>query len=112
MKLVIFDMDQTLVDFISVHNQATHELFCRWFNVDAWLTEIDFAGKALLDNFFELALLKGLPEDQFANQGQQAIEEYEQIFSNMIPSDAKNHILPGVMELLERLSSSDVPLAL
>lgn len=38
MKLVIFDLDQTLVDFISIHDEVTQKLFRRYFSVDARLT--------------------------------------------------------------------------
>jgi phosphoserine phosphatase len=55
LKLIIFDLDQTLVDSISVHDKATNELFKRRFGVDARLREIDFAGKSLKENSFELA---------------------------------------------------------
>jgi hypothetical protein len=32
MKLVIFDLDQTLVNFLSVHEKVTRRLFKRFFN--------------------------------------------------------------------------------
>ena len=51
MKLIIFDLDQTLVDFLSVHDEVTRRLFKTLFNVDVRLSEIDFAGKSLNDNF-------------------------------------------------------------
>jgi hypothetical protein len=51
MKLIIFDLDQTLVDFITVHDEVTRRLFSEYFNINARLTEIDFAGKSLKDNF-------------------------------------------------------------
>jgi beta-phosphoglucomutase-like phosphatase (HAD superfamily) len=61
MKLVIFDLDQTLVDFLSVHNEVTRRLFKRFFNVAIRLTEIDFTGKSLTENFSELVRLKNIP---------------------------------------------------
>ena len=80
MKLVIFDLDQTLVDFISVHDEATRELFQRFFGLEARLTEIDFAGKSLIDIFLELARLKGVPEGRVGEIGPELLEEYERIF--------------------------------
>ncbi len=38
MKLVIFDLDQTLVDFISMHDEVTQKLFRKFFDVDARFT--------------------------------------------------------------------------
>jgi len=106
-KLVIFDLDQTLVDFISVHDEATQELFQKFFGVDARLTEIDFAGRSLTDSFLELARLKGIPEDGISRISRELLENYERIFGERLPQDASKHILPGVRRLLEELSKTD-----
>lgn len=107
MKLVIFDLDQTLVDFISVHDEATRELFQRFFGVEARLTEIDFAGKSLIDIFLELARLKGVPEGRVGEIGPELLEEYERIFGLKLPRDSSKNVLPGVRQLLEALSKTD-----
>lgn len=107
MKLIIFDLDQTLVDFLSVHEEATRRLFKEFFDVDARLTEIDFAGKSLIENFSELARLKGIPEDIFRRKTSQLLESYETTFAENLPRDATKCILPGVGELLGELSKTD-----
>ena len=112
MKLIIFDLDQTLVDFISVHDEVTQELFKQLFNIDAKLTEIDFAGKSLNDNFHELARLKKIPEDIFREKSQQLLASYETTFSKSLPADAAKYILPGARELLSELSKTDHIIAL
>jgi phosphoglycolate phosphatase-like HAD superfamily hydrolase len=58
MKLVIFDRDQTLVDVLHVHNKALAKVFQEFFQVNAKLNDIDFAGKSLIQIFQELAALK------------------------------------------------------
>jgi phosphoglycolate phosphatase len=107
MKLVIFDLDQTLVDFIEAHDKATQRLFSDFFGVKAKLTEIDFAGKSLDDNFLELARLKGISEDVFRKNRQKSLENYETTFSNSLPADAEKYILPGARELLSELLNTD-----
>ncbi|MBI4187001.1 MAG: HAD family hydrolase [Chloroflexi bacterium] len=112
MKLIIFDLDQTLVDFISVHDEATQELFKSFFSVDARLTDIDFAGRSLSDNFRELGKLKNVPDATFNEKSSRLFEAYEDAFDRKIPADASRHILLGARELLERLSRTDNIIAL
>lgn len=112
MKLIIFDLDQTLVDLIAIHDQATRELFRKYFGVEARLTEIDFAGKSLIDNFTELAKLKGVDEGKIHSKQQELLSSYEQIFDSLVPDDAENFILPGVKNLLDELSRNDNLIAL
>jgi phosphoglycolate phosphatase len=103
MKLIIFDLDQTLVDLISVHDAAVRELFNTYFGVNASLREIDFAGKSLTENFVELARLKGIAESEFARKSKLILKHYEKIFQAKTPPTASNYILPGVVPLLEKL---------
>ena len=107
MKLIIFDMDQTLVDFMSFHDEAVNRLFQRFFGIQARLTEIDFAGRSLSENFVELARLRNIPEGRLTENAKQLIEAYERIFAEIIPEDASRYILPGVTRLLEELSRTD-----
>jgi phosphoglycolate phosphatase len=112
MKLIIFDLDQTLVDFLSVHDEVTRRLFKRFFHVDARLTEIDFTGKSLIENFRELARLKDIPEDIFGKKSNQLLESYETTFGESVPRDAAKYVLPGAKELLTELSKTDHIVAL
>lgn len=107
MKLVVFDLDQTLVDFIEVHDRAAQVLFQSFFGVDARFTEIDFAGKSLIENFTELAVRNGIAEDKIKSRAQELLESYEEIFGEILPEDADKHVLPGVRRLLDELSKTD-----
>jgi phosphoglycolate phosphatase len=106
MKLIIFDLDQTLVDFLPAHEEATRRLFKEFFHVDARLTEVDFAGKSLTENFNELARLKDIPEDMFRKRTPRLLESYETAFAKSLPRDAAKYILPGVGQLLGELSKT------
>ncbi len=85
MKLITFDLDQTLVDFLSVHDEVTRRLFKKFFNVDARLTEIDFTGKSLTENFSELARLKDIPGDILQKKSNQLLESYEPTLGESLP---------------------------
>jgi len=103
MKLIIFDLDQTLVDFIAVHNEVTHHLFREFFKVETRLSDIDFAGKSLTDIFGELARLKNVPEEAFEKNRRKLLEGYGLAFAASLPPDAKKYVLPGAKELLDKL---------
>jgi phosphoglycolate phosphatase len=107
MKLIIFDLDQTLVDFIAIHDEAVGRLFKTMFGVEARLTEIDFAGRSLTDNLVELGKLKGISAELLKEESGELVERYEQIFAESIPQDVSHYILPGARELLDELSKTD-----
>lgn len=107
MKLIIFDLDQTLVDLISVHDATVQALFKSYFGVDASLREIDFAGRSLTENLDELARLKCIAHDEFEEKSKSLLESYEKIFKAKTPPTASKYILPGVKPLLEELSKTD-----
>ncbi len=112
-KLVVFDLDQTLVDFIATHDETTHRLFKNFFGVDAWLTEIDFGGRSLRDSFARLGALKGVPEAEVRRQGDAMLACYDAIFPHLLPrEDAAKCVLPGVIDLLESLFHTGDILAL
>jgi len=109
---VIFDLDQTLVDFTWLHDETTHELFREFFGVDARLTEIDFAGRSLTDNIIELAALKGIPRESTMLKVNGILEAYDELFRSRLPRDASPYVLPGARRLLDHLSQTDNVLAL
>ena len=106
MKLIIFDMDQTLIEFIEVHDEAARKLFKTLFNVDARLTEIDYAGKSLFESFHQLAKLKNISENEFKAHKEDLLQSYEDAFTSNIPEDASKYILPGVENLLVELKKT------
>ncbi|MDO8567260.1 MAG: HAD family hydrolase [Dehalococcoidales bacterium] len=105
MKLVIFDLDQTVVDFIPLHDETMERFFLKKFGVKARLSDTDFAGKGLDNNLIELARLKGLPEEKV--KGEDVIREYERLFAGAVPKDGSKFILPGVKDLLYALTRTD-----
>jgi phosphoglycolate phosphatase len=107
MKLIIFDLDQTLVDFILIHDKTTNILFKEFFGINTRLTEIDFSGRSLSDNFHELARLKNVPEEVFQKNSNRLLQSYETTFGKSLPRDAKKYILPGAQELLIQLSETE-----
>jgi phosphoglycolate phosphatase len=106
MKLVIFDMDQTLVEVIDIHDEATRRVFKTFFNVEARLTEIDYAGRSLTESFRVLAGSRGIAESEVCERLPQMLEAYDRAFSASLPADASGFVLPGVARLLDRLTGA------
>ncbi len=106
MKLVIFDLDQTLVDFLPLHEETVHRLFLEKFNIDVQLTGIDFSGRSLSDNIVELAAANGIAREATTARMEDLLGSYERIFSSLMPSDPQKYILPGVPELLQGLTEA------
>ncbi len=104
MKLIIFDLDQTLIDLIEVHDEAVLRMFKETFGVEARITEIDYAGRSLMDSFNVLAGMKGVPQNVIEAKKPHLMQTYERIFAEIVPEDASRHVLPGVRPLLEGLS--------
>lgn len=103
MKLVIFDIDETLVSLLDVHRKAFSKTMKDVFDVDASLDEIDFPGHTIQQNLEELAELKKVDKTEIKSKIKQANKEYDKNFISFIPKDARSSILPGVQELLKYL---------
>jgi phosphoglycolate phosphatase len=112
MKLIIFDMDQTLVEVIDVHDEATRRVFKKFFNIEARLTEIDYAGRSLDDSFRTLANIKGIPGSEVREKLADMLRAYDAAFAASLPVDATGAILPGVRPLLDALAATGHLLAL
>ena len=107
MKLIIFDLDQTLVDLLSIHNKATCRTFRDAFGVTARLTDVDFAGRSLIENFKEVARYKNIPVGRILAKNRELLKSYELNFINSLPENAYRYVLPGAKRLLQALSKTE-----
>jgi len=103
MKLVIFDLDQTLVNVFSAHDKAFHKTMEEIFGIKACYKDIDYVGKRVPDLIREYALKEGVTPQVAAMNIDEAERVYELNFA-MAVRDVKKHVLPGVKKLLEALS--------
>jgi beta-phosphoglucomutase len=102
MKLVIFDLDQTLINLFPVHDRAFHKTMEEIFGIRACYKNIDYAGKRVPDLIAEYARREGVtPQVVKMN-----IEEAERVYDLNFLSEVKNvkrSVLPGAIRLLEAL---------
>lgn len=112
MKLIIFDLDQTIIDLFPIHNETTTQVFEQIFNKKARMDEIEFVGKTLEACIEELAELKKIPKQETKKNIIKAIKLYEKIFIRNIPSKIKSNILLGASNLIKKLYKKDNIIAL
>ena len=104
MKLIIFDLDQTIIELFKFHNKTTTTTFKKIFGVKARLDEIDFVGNTIKKNLDTLAKLKGIKKSERNKEIPKAVKNYEKIFISIIPKNIKRFLLPGVHKLIKKLS--------
>lgn len=103
MKLVIFDLDQTLVDLFAVHDKAYHRTMKDIFGINACYKKLDYTGKRVPDLVREYALKKGVSNAVIDMNIDKAERVYELHFFEL-SRNVKKHILPGVSKLIPLLA--------
>ncbi|MEM2915945.1 MAG: HAD family hydrolase [Candidatus Woesearchaeota archaeon] len=103
MKLVIFDLDQTIVNIFRVHDSAFHRTMMDVFGLKACYRQMDYTGKRIQDLIREFALKKGVPNAVIDMNIDEAVRVYELCFAALV-KNVKKHLLPGVKKLVEKLS--------
>jgi phosphoglycolate phosphatase len=112
LKLIIFDLDQTLVEVISIHDAAARQLFQKYFGVKASFTEVEYAGRSMPENFVQMGKQYGISPEAVEARMTELLSDYDQIFRKKIPADARKYILPGAAALLAALVKTDNVLVL
>lgn len=103
MKLVIFDLDQTLVNLFALHDKAFHATMLGIFGITACYKDLDYTGKRVADLIREYALKEGVTRQVIAMNIDEALRVYDLHFEAGL-RNAKRHVLPGVAKLLGALS--------
>ncbi len=102
MKLVIFDLDQTLINLFRVHDAAFHKTMEELFGIKACYKELDYTGKRVPDLIREYALKEGITPQVIAMNIEEAERVYELNFMRET-RNVKKHVLPGALKLLDAL---------
>ena len=105
-KLVIFDLDQTLVDVMPYQDLAISRAFKEVFGRPARFSEIDFAGKPFPVLLRELGRKKGISKRDISREESRLSRLYQSAFPGILPKRIKP--LPGVADALRELNMSGV----
>ncbi len=114
-KFIIFDMDDTLVNFLEYYRVAFKETFREIYGIQSNLDEIDFAGKTIPNIIKEMGNLKGINEKVVEDKLERALESIAEKFLKCLNKTnyiSFRNVLPGAKELLNELNSLGYPLGL
>lgn len=107
-RLVLFDMDGTLVDWQACHEYTFAQVFEKVYGIQGQLQHVQFAGMTHVDILQSVCGLFGLDSDEVEAKLPISIEFMRQVMADCIHWDSDDHVLPGVRKLLERLSQREL----
>jgi len=107
MKLVIFDLDQTLVELTDIHDRVTRRALKQVLGIDAGMSDVDYAGRTMTDSWHELARRKGIADETYWAKVPELLRTFEADFPAALPADPASYVLPGARELLAALARTD-----
>jgi len=100
-KLVLFDIDNTLIKSSRGHKAAFSIAFKKIYGIDASINIIQYSGMTDQQIIFEVLKLKGLDEEKIQSKLNLCIKEMINAWKSL--NDNEIFILPGVHKLLEIL---------
>ncbi|MBW2974044.1 HAD-IA family hydrolase [Candidatus Woesearchaeota archaeon] len=110
-KLVIFDMDETLVDFFPIHDRAFHKVTRKVFECPGCYHKVDHAGRLIPNSIRDMCKICKVPVSFVEKSMKKAMKLYIKEFIAAVPANSRKYVNPGVIKLLNALKGK-VKLAL
>ena len=110
-RLILFDVDRTLIGRSQCHHDAFSYAFKKVYDVDVDIRIIDYGGMTDPDIAIQVLKKIGLNESEILPKLDQCMDMIVDYFQNNIKRD-KIPILPGVRALLELLTNDGILLGL
>lgn len=101
-KLILFDLDQTLVDVFPFHDAAVKKALKKAFGINGSLKDIDFTGKTIPICLTEICELHKVDYGKIKKNLLKAVNLYKKYFMSSIPRDITKYVLPGALNLLKK----------
>ena len=112
-KLVLFDIDRTLIKCTKGHIPAFSEAFKKVYNIDTTIDIVNHHGMTDKEIIIEVLKKNGLDEQTIKSKLEECTKEMiNYYFFNKIVNDDKIIVLDGVRELLEELNKNNVLIGL
>jgi len=110
-KLVLFDIDRTLITSSKAHHKAFSEGFKKIYGVDTTIDIINHHGMTEQQIIIEVLKKNGLNEQQIKLKLKKCMEVMVDAFNKLVEND-EIIMLDGVKELLEELEKNNVLMGL
>jgi phosphoglycolate phosphatase-like HAD superfamily hydrolase len=107
MKLVLFDIDGTLMEWTRVHHDSFSEAFKKTYGIDTDISIITGAGMTEQQIITEVLRKNGLDDETIKSKMKEAMKVMEEYFEKEMKNN-KVKLLPGAEELLEDLDKNKV----
>lgn len=104
-RLILFDIDHTLVDLFAPQAAAHARTFQDVFQIPGQLTDIAFSGKTTPNILREVCALHDVPSDLVEAKLPQAMETLVRYLFQETGADLAPAVLPGVRPLLDCLTA-------
>jgi len=107
MALVLFDIDNTLLDTRTYQTRAYEIMFPEVFGVHGSLDQLPFggAGGMTYENITKIALANGVSVGEIKNKMSKAQKVLSKSISVLLPGNPTSCLLPGVPSVLRKLYS-------
>jgi len=111
-KLVLFDIDGTLIRGVEAVVRSYTLAFQQVFEVDASIREVDCSGRTDPEIVTDVLTRRGFDREEVADGLPQLFENYIRNLMREIKKDDGAYVCPGVVELLDELAERPVILGL
>lgn len=111
MKLILFDIDKTLIDRSECHHQAFKHAFKEVFGVETTIDIINYHGKTDPQIMHEVLLARGLKEKDICPFKTSFLDALSKYFVANVKSD-KIKVMDGAQSLLKELKKQNILLGL
>jgi phosphoglycolate phosphatase-like HAD superfamily hydrolase len=109
-KLVLFDLDQTLIDLFPLYERAFHETFVKVYGFEGHLSDVDFAGNTVSAILLGVCAKRGVPKRAAMRKMPQALRVLQSFFLKDLANVKRVRALAGVRRLLSFLKSKNAVL--
>ncbi len=111
-KLVLFDLDQTLINLIHLYDRAFHETFVEVYGINGHLRDVDFAGNTVAEIMLDVCEKHGIPRRVAGKKLKRALGVLQQFFLADLRLEGKVKPLAGVGRFLAALKKEGAVLGI